>query len=149
MINHTTSCNLSEVCRALYRIAQKYTPASAFADVNELLHVAKILKAADVDVQISAEMRAHVDDHVPAVARQSADYRLLQARFRAALSTVADLGRKNSKTHKSDYHAGMHAGLRHAAKIAIMFLDDLDGADCVDAQASPPPDAKIRGPFTR
>lgn len=146
MISAPESCNLVEVCNALYRIAQKHTPTSAFADVNELLHVAKILKAAGVQPSISSGLRANVDDHIPAVAKQSFDYRMLQAQFRAALSTVADLGRKNSKTHKSDYHAGLHAGLRQAAKIAIMFLNDLDEAEQPISSTS---DTKSRHTFIR
>lgn len=146
MISAPEHCDLAAVCHALYGIAQKHTPASAFADINELLHVAKILKAEGLPPAISAGLRANVDDHIPAVAKQSADYRMLQAQFRAALSTVADLGRKNSKTHKSDYHAGLHAGLRQAAKIAIMFLADLDNSEDTD---SPTSDTKSRHTFTR
>ena len=145
MISAPESCDLTEVCKALYRIAQKHTPTSAFADVNELIHVAKILKSTGSSPAISAGLRANVDDHIPAVAKQSLDYRMLQAQFRAALSTIADLGRKNSKTHKSDYHAGLHAGLRQAAKIAIMFLNDLDDAQLV----SPTSDTKSRHTFIR
>ena len=146
MISAPENCDLVEVCNALYRIAQKHTPNSAFADVNELLHVAKILKSAGATPVISPGLRAKVDDHIPAVAKQSLDYRMLQAQFRAALSTIADLGRKNSKTHKSDYHAGLHAGLRQAAKIAIMFLNDLDDAE---QAISPTSDTKSRHTFIR
>jgi len=118
--------DLTAVCSALYRIAQKHVPPTAFADVNELLHVSKILAACDIPVETAVKLKAANADHIPAVARQSADYRLLRAQFRAALSTIADLGRKDSKTHKNAFHAGIHAGLRKAAKIAIMFLADLD-----------------------
>lgn len=120
---------LAEVCRALYRIAQKHTPASAFADINELMHVASILKTCGAEPVIADKFKALTADHVPAVARQSAAYRLLRAQFRAALSTIADLGRKSSKTHKTAFHAGAQAGLQRAAKIAIMFLADFEETD--------------------
>lgn len=127
MINTAPAANdLAEICTALYRIAQKHVTATAFADINELLHISKILAASDVRVETAAKLKAAVDDHIPAVAKQSADYRLLRAQFRAALSTIADLGRRDSKTHKSEFHEGVHAGLRKAAKIAIIFLDDLN-----------------------
>ena len=127
MINTAPAANdLAEICTALYRIAQKHVTATAFADINELLHISKILAASDVQVETAAKLKAAVDDHIPAVAKQSADYRLLRAQFRAALSTIADLGRRDSKTHKSEFHEGVHAGLRKAAKIAIIFLDDLN-----------------------
>ena len=145
MIRAPESCDLAKVCHALYRIAQKHTPPAAFADINELIHVAKILKSEGLSPTISVSLRANIDDHIPAVAKQSAEYRILQAQFRAALSTIADLGRKNSKTHKSDYHAGLHAGLRQAAKIAIMFLADLDD----EQSTSPTSDTKSRHTFTR
>lgn len=145
------TCNLAEVCQALYKLAQRHIPSNAFADTNELLHITKILKAAGVKLRVAANMRAQVKDHIPEVARQSADYRLLKAQFRAALSTIADLGCKKSKTHKSDYHAGVHVGLRHAAKIAIMFLADFDDDETPIAEkvidGSPP--AKSRSPFVR
>jgi hypothetical protein len=118
--------DLSAICIALHRIAQKHVSTTAFADINELLHISKILEANDVPVETAVKLKAAVDDHIPAVAKQSADYRLLRAQFRAALSTIADLGRRDSKTHKSEFHEGVHAGLRKAAKIAIIFLDDLN-----------------------
>ena len=127
MINTTASArDLSEICIALYRIAQKHVVTTAFADINELLHISKILEASDVPVETAVKLKAAVADHIPSVAKQSADYRLLRAQFRAALSTIADLGRRDSKTHKSEFHEGVHAGLRKAAKIAIIFLDDLN-----------------------
>jgi hypothetical protein len=127
VINTAPSAHdLTEICSALYRIAQKHVTSTAFADINELLHISKILAANNVQVETAAKLKAAVDDHIPAVAKQSADYRLLRAQFRAALSTIADLGRRDSKTHKSEFHEGVHAGLRKAAKIAIIFLDDLN-----------------------
>jgi hypothetical protein len=122
----TASSDMAEICGALYKIAQKHTPSSAFGDVNELLHVAKILKSCGVELAVAPKLQAAVSDHIPAVARQSADYRLLRARFFAALSTIADMGQKTSKTHKSEFHGGVQEGLRQAAKTAIMFLNDLD-----------------------
>lgn len=120
-----TVAALVEICRSLHRIAQKHVATTAFADVNELLHVSEMLATYGVSAPIAARFKAATADHIPAVARQSAEYRLMRDGFRAALTTIADLGSKDSKTHKSEYHAGIHAGLRKAAKIAIMFLEDL------------------------
>jgi len=117
---------LSSICRSLYRIAQKHVSTTAFSDVNELLHISKILEAHAIPIETNVKLRAITNDHDPAVAKQSDVYRLLRAQFKAALSTIADLGRKQSKTHKSPYHEGVQAGLRKAAKIAIIFLDDLN-----------------------
>lgn len=121
------TCDLAEVCANLFRIAQRHTPASAFADVNELMHIAKIMESVGVVTAVNENNRAKFDDHIPEIARQSADYRRLQAQFKAALSTIADMGRKESRTHKNQYYAGIHVGLRRAAQIAIMFLNDLNG----------------------
>lgn len=136
MIKDVMTCDLAEVCENLFRIAQRHTPATAFADVNELMHIAKIMESVGVKTVLNATNRAKFDDHIPAVARQSADYRRLQAQFKAALSTIADMGRKKSKTHKNAYYEGVNVGLRRAAQIAIMFLNDLNGetnADPADA----------------
>lgn len=148
MIKDVMVCDMAEVCQTLFRIAQKHTPAASFADVNELLHIAKIMESVGVTADVRANHRANFDDHIPAVARQSADYRRLQAQFKAALSTIADMGRKNSKTHKNEYYAGVHAGLRRAARIAIMFLNDLngesesDGPDADEIRAAQAVDSK-------
>lgn len=127
VIKDVMTCDLTDVCSTLFRIAQKHTPQTAFADVNELLHIVKIMESVGINPTVTAKYNAAVDDHIPAVARQSADYRKLRAQFRAALSTIADMGRKRSKTHKNAYYEGVHVGLRRAAQIAIMFLNDLNG----------------------
>lgn len=126
MKSEAVTCDLAALCQALYRIAQKHIPATAFGDTNELLHIAKIMQDTGIPLNTAPKLKAQLADHVPAVARQSADYRMLKAQFRAALSTIADLGRKRGKTHKSEYHAGIHIGLRKAAKIAIAFLTEFD-----------------------
>lgn len=126
MKSEAVTCDLTELCQSLYRIAQKHIPATAFGDTNELLHIASILQEIGIPLNAAPKLKAQLADHMPAVTRQSADYRMLKAQFRAALSTIADLGRKRGKTHKSEYHAGIHIGLRRAAKIAIAFLADFE-----------------------
>jgi hypothetical protein len=117
--------DLSQICSALFNIAQRYTPSTSFAETNELIRIAKILETAGVAVKPAARFCAAISDHSTNVTRQSSEYRLLKARYAACLSTIADLaGRKPFKT-KSAFHEGIHEGLRRAAKIAIMFLDDI------------------------
>lgn len=127
MFTDEVACDLSEVCRTLFKLAQKYTPASAFADVTELTHIAKIMESVGIQSDIEAKHAAKIADHVPAIARQSADYRRLQAQFKAALSTIADMGSKENRRHKNAYYEGVYAGLRRAARVAIIFLNDING----------------------
>lgn len=127
MIKDVMTCNLADVCRNLFRIAQRNTPPAAFADVNELMHIAKIMESVGLPARVDEKHKANFSDHIPAVARQSVDYRRLQAQFKAALSTIADMGKEKSKTHKNAYYEGVHAGLRRAAQVAIIFLNDLNG----------------------
>lgn len=119
--------NLADVCSVLYDIAQRHTPSNAFQDTAELLSVSNVLRAAGVTVTPAPKINAAADDYSPAVLKQSSEYRLLRAKFAAALGTIADLGVKTPKRHKSEFHAGVNDGLRRAAKIAIMFLDELNG----------------------
>ena len=117
--------DLSQICGVLFNIAQKHTPSTSFAETNELIRIAKILESTDVPVAPAAKLRAAISDHSANVTRQSSEYRLLKARYAACLSTIADLaGKKPAKT-KSAFHEGIHEGLRRAAKIAIMFLEDI------------------------
>lgn len=118
--------NLAAVCGILYDIAQRHTPNNAFQDAAELLNVAKVLRDGGIAVKPAAKITASAADYSPAVLKQSAEYRLLRAKFVAALGTIADLGVKTPKRHKSEFHAGVNEGLRKAAKIAIMFLDELN-----------------------
>ena len=127
MIKDVMTCDLTDVCRNLFQIAQRNTPPTSFADVNELMHIAKIMESVGMSARVEEKHKANFADHIPAVARQSADYRRLQAQFKAALSTIADMGREKSKTHKNAYYEGVHAGLRRAAQVAIIFLNDLNG----------------------
>jgi hypothetical protein len=119
--------NLADLCVVLYDIAQRHTPSNAFQDAAELLSVAKVLRDSGITVTPTAKINAASADYSPAVLKQSAEYRLLHAKFVAALGTIADLGAKTPKRHKSEFHAGINDGLRRAAKIAIMFLDELNG----------------------
>lgn len=118
--------DFANICSLLYSLAQKYVPLSAVGDVNELAQVAKILQDAGIAPHIDTKLSAHVDDYSSSVVKQSAEYRLIRARFAAALGTIADMGLKKIKKNKSEFHAGINEGLRRAAKIAIMFLEDLD-----------------------
>jgi hypothetical protein len=121
------SQNLADVCAVLYSIAQRHTPSNAFQDAAELLSVSKVLREAGITVETAPKITAAANDYSPAVLKQSSAYRLLRAKFAAALGTIADLGVKTPKRHKSEFHAGVNDGLRKAAKIAIMFLDELNG----------------------
>lgn len=119
---------IEHICAVLYRIAQRHTPSNCFEDVTELLNIAKILPANKLDLAPAVKFKAAVSDHSSAVLKQSAGYRRLRASFVAALSTIADLGARRTKRNKSDFHAGVSEGLRRAAKVAIMFLNDIDNS---------------------
>lgn len=147
--------DFANICSLLYSLAQKYVPASAVGDVNELAQVAKILQDAGISPDIAPKFSAHVDEYSSSVVKQSAEYRLIRARFAAALGTIADMGSKKIKKNKSEFHAGINEGLRRAAKIAIMFLEDLD-ADmyishtyCEDADPEKITESKSRSSFVR
>jgi|LakMenEpi03Aug12_release.lakeMendotaPanAssembly.Ray.scaffolds.fasta_scaffold193334_4 hypothetical protein len=117
---------LEEVCCTLYNIAQKHTPGTAFADATELANITKLLQANSIPVQPAVKAIAATNDYSPAVLKHSEEYRLLHAKYTASLSTIADLGSRKIRKNKSEFHAGITEGLRRAAKIAIMFLQDLD-----------------------
>lgn len=118
--------DFANICTTLYSLAQKHTPTSAISDVTELVQIAKILQENNVPVRLSAKMAAHSTDYSCSVVKQTPEYRLMRARFAAALGTIADMGSKKVRKSKSEFHAGINEGLRRAAKIAIMFLEDLD-----------------------
>jgi hypothetical protein len=118
--------DFDQLCSTLYSLAQKHIPASALSDVTELVHVAKILERHNIPLKIAPKIAAHATDYSSSVVKQSPEYRLMRARFAAALGTIADMGSKKIKKNKSEFHAGINEGLRRAAKIAIMFLEDLD-----------------------
>lgn len=115
-----------ELCLSLHEIAQRHTPANSFADVNTLVQITKLLQELSVPVKPATKYAAAVTDHSSAVIRHSPEYRLMRARFSAALGTIADMGSRKIKKNKDQFHAGIQEGLRRAAKIAIMFLEDLD-----------------------
>lgn len=117
---------LIELCLSLHEIAQRHTPASCFADVNELVQITKLLQELSVPVQPATKHAAAIADHSSAVVRHSPEYRLMRARFTAALGTIADMGSRKIRKNKDQFHAGIQEGLRRAAKVAIMFLEDLD-----------------------
>lgn len=147
--------DFAHLCSTLYSLAQKYVPASAVGDVNELAQVAKILNGVGIAPQIAPKLSAHVDEYSSSVLKQSAEYRLIRARFAAALGTIADMGSKKIKKNKSEFHAGINEGLRRAAKIAIMFLEDLDAdmyishAYCEDDDPEKITEPKSRSGFVR
>ncbi len=118
--------DFAQLCSSLYELAQRHVPGAAVSDVTELVQIAKILREADVPLTLSSKLSAHADDYSPNVVKQSAEYRLLRARYAAALGTIADMGSKKVRKTKSEFHAGINEGLRRAAEIAIMFLEDLD-----------------------
>jgi hypothetical protein len=120
-----TAADLCRLCGLLFDIAQRHTPATAFADTNELLNAAHILQSNGIEIVPLAKLRAAITDHSSALTKQSNEYRLLKARYSACLSTIADLAGKRPKKNKSAFHAGVHEGLRRAAKVAIMFLTDI------------------------
>ena len=120
-----TIADMQHMCGVLFDIAQRHTPQTAFSDVNELVQLSQALKAAGIESRPAVKLKANLDDYSPSVTKQSAEYRLLKARYSACLSTIADLAGKRPKKNKSAFHAGVHEGLRRAAKVAIMFLDDI------------------------
>jgi hypothetical protein len=124
--------DFSELCGVLHNIAQKHVPAHAFADTAELVNIAKILQANDIKITPVTKLKAAMSDHSTTVAKQTLEYRMLRAKYAAALSTIADLGARKSMRNKTDFHTGVREGLRRAAKIAIMFL-----ADIADNQLDP------------
>lgn len=121
-----TDPGLVELCVSLHEIAQRHTPANAFADVNQLIQITKIFEELAIPVQVAPKLKAKVEDHSSNVVRHTPEYRLMRARFSAALGTIADMGSRKIKKNKDQFHAGIQEGLRRAAKIAIMFLEDLD-----------------------
>lgn len=129
---------LEEICCTLYSIAQRHTPTTAFADTTELVNITKLLQANNIPVQPAVKAIAATNDYSPAVLKHSEEYRLLHAKYAASLSTIADLGSRKIRKNKSEFHAGVTEGLRRAAKIAIMFLQDLDAPLTI---ASPAHDA--------
>jgi hypothetical protein len=120
-----TKADLQHLCGVLFDVAQRHTPSTSFADINELLNAAQIMQSNGIPVQPVAKIKAALGDHSSSVTKQSNEYRLLKARYAACLSTIADLAGKQPVKAKSAFHSGIHEGLRRAAKIAIMFLDDI------------------------
>jgi hypothetical protein len=117
---------IEEICCTLYGIAQKHTPATAFSDITELTHITRLLQANNIPIKPAEKNTAGTNDQSSAVLKHSTEYRLLYAKYTACLSTIADLGSRKIRKNKSEFHAGITEGLRRAARIAIMFLQDLD-----------------------
>lgn len=144
-----------QLCSSLYELAQRHVPGSAVSDVTDLVQIAKILQEADVPLKLSSKLSAHSADYSSSVVKQSAEYRLLRARYAAALGTIADMGSKKVRKTKSEFHAGINEGLRRAAEIAIMFLEDLDAniyqqhTYVDDAQEESTPKSKPRSSIVR
>lgn len=137
---------LIELCVSLHEIAQRHVPPGSFADVNELVQITKILEELAVPVQTAPKLQAKVADHSNAVVRHTPEYRLLRARYSAALGTIADMGSRKIRKNKDQFHAGIQEGLRRAAKIAIMFLEDLDNPTFEPRQKHAEPTDKAEAP---
>ncbi len=118
--------SLSEICGLLFNLAQKHMPESDYEGTTELLHLAKILQQRGINPEVAIELAAPAADHSTKIVKQTPEYRTLRARFVACLSTIADLGSRDVRKSKTEFHAGVNEGLRRAAKIAIMFLDDFN-----------------------
>lgn len=118
--------SLSEICEVLFNLAQRHVPTSDYEATTELLHIAKILQHRGAQPAVTAGLAAQIADHSTVIVKQSPEYRALRAKFVACLSTIADLGNREVRQSKTPFHAGVNEGLRRAAKIAIMFLDDFN-----------------------
>jgi len=118
--------SLSEICGLLFKLAQKHMPENDYEGAIELLHIAKIMQGRGITPAIATEREASAADYSTKVVKQAPEYRALRAKFVACLSTIADLGSREVRQSKTEFHAGVNEGLRRAAKIAIMFLDDFN-----------------------
>lgn len=116
---------LADMCEILFTLAQRHVPSNEHKTIAELIHVAKVLNKYGISAQFNKKLRAQRAAYeTDAVIKNSPEYRLLRAKFTACLSTIADLGQREVRQAKSEFHAGINEGLRRAAKIAIMFLED-------------------------
>lgn len=120
------SADLADICTALHAIAQRHVPANCFSDVTELVGLTRLMRELAVPVSGSARFSAEQADYSPNIVKHTPEYRLLGARFSAALGTIADMGARKARKNKNEYYAGVQEGLRRAAKVAIMFLEDLE-----------------------
>jgi hypothetical protein len=118
------SVDLLKLAENLFSLAQQHTPKTDYAGTVELLHLAKALKQFGGNALLVSRLVAQDADHSTDVIKQSTEYRQLKAKFTAALSTIADLGARDVKQPKTQFHAGINEGLRRAAKVAIIFLAD-------------------------
>lgn len=118
--------DIADICTALHAIAQRHVPQSCFTDVTELVQLTRLMRALDIPVTVAAKIQAEHSAYSPSVVKHTPEYRLLRARFLAALGTIADMGARKIRKNKSEYHAGVQEGLRRASKVAIMFLNDID-----------------------
>jgi len=126
VVNETEEV-LAEMCEILLCLANKSVSKNDHKTMAELLHVSAVLKKYGVSAPLSEKREAQADDYVPeTVIKNTPEYRALRAKFVACLSTIADMGNRNVKKAKSPFYAGINEGLRRAAKIAIMFLDDFN-----------------------
>lgn len=126
-VTEPTVESLSKICGILFNFAQKHLPKTDHRTAVNLLHIADILKDHGIDVKYSSHLAAQATAYAaPEIITKTAEYRNLRAKFVACLSTIADLGKKTVKQSKTPFHAGVNEGLRRAAKIAIMFLDDFN-----------------------
>lgn len=144
---------LADMCEILFSLAQRHVSNNDHKTIAELTHVAKVLNKYGISTVFnkkSATQRAAYD--TATVIKNTQEYRLLKAKFTACLSTIADLGQREVRQAKSQFHAGINEGLRRAAKIAIMFLDDFteNGPEgMADVHALAGPSCKAVNDFVR
>jgi len=131
---HTVEINsdLSAICGVLHKIARKHTPNTALSDLYKLKQITKLLQNPYIPITVTEPPPSGRPDHDSTLFKHSIEYRLLRARYSAALSTIADLGARIVRKHKDEFHAGIYVGLRRAAEKAIMFLEDLDNSSLAD-----------------
>lgn len=126
-VTEPTVESLSKICGILFNFAQKHLPKNEHRTAVNLLHIAEVLREHGVDVRYNSQLKAQAEAYTaPEVITRTPEYRHLRACFIACLSTIADLGKKEVRKSKTPFHAGINEGLRRAAKIAIMFLDDFN-----------------------
>jgi hypothetical protein len=118
---------LADMCEILFSVAQRHVSNNDHKTIAELAHVAKILNKYGVPTTFNKKLAAQRAAYsTEAVIKNTQEYRMLRAKFTACLSTIADLGQREVRQAKSQFHAGINEGLRRAAKIAIMFLEDFN-----------------------
>jgi hypothetical protein len=144
---------LVDMCEILFSLAQRHVSNNDHKTIAELSHVAKVLNTYGVNTVFNKKLAAQrAAYNTAAVIKNTQEYRLLRAKFTACLSTIADIGQREVRQAKSQFHAGINEGLRRAAKIAIMFLEDFNenGPESMaDASAAQVAGCKVVNDFVR